>query len=339
MRSASVSRDPGEPATLADLRPLVSRVPWVWEGYIPAARISGIAAFEGVGKTRFALDLARRIWHGLPWPDGQPPSFPASTPTLWVCADGQQAELFETAGALGLPEHALYLNATRQDPFGGIDLDREGACSQLEIYISRIQPALVFIDTMTNATSLDLCRARDVKRLMAPIRTIAQHTQTAIVPLLHLNRGGQALGLRIKMITRSILHLERPDLERPERLRLWVDKTYSKRPPVLGVTMTDTGNEYDFDPPRATPESCAGRPSEGREMAKRFLRTALATRNDRIASELFDEWLAKGGSEKTFRRARNEMVASGEVSYEGSPRVLRLVAPNPLAALGANQAS
>jgi hypothetical protein len=88
MQSASVSKETGEPATLADLRPLMGSVPSVGEGYILAARISGIAACERVGKTRFALDLARWIWHGLPWPNGQPPSFPARMPTLWVCADG-----------------------------------------------------------------------------------------------------------------------------------------------------------------------------------------------------------------------------------------------------------
>jgi hypothetical protein len=73
-------------------------------------------------------------------------------------------------------------------------------------------------------------------------------------------------------------------------------------------------------------------------MAKRFLRTALATHNDPIASDIFEEWQAMGGSEKTFRRARSEMVASGEITSEGTPPVLRLFASNPIAVPGSNPA-
>jgi hypothetical protein len=73
-------------------------------------------------------------------------------------------------------------------------------------------------------------------------------------------------------------------------------------------------------------------------MDKLFLRTNVATQNDRIASELFDEWLTTGRSEQTFRRARSD-IASGELSYESSPRILRLLARNPLGVLGTNPAS
>jgi hypothetical protein len=42
------------PANLSDVRGRMSETQWIWEGYLPASRISGIAAFEGVGKTRLA---------------------------------------------------------------------------------------------------------------------------------------------------------------------------------------------------------------------------------------------------------------------------------------------
>src|SRR5262249_17950162 len=46
---------PARPATLADIRKVMAESQWLWQGYIPAARIAGIAAYEGVGKTRFAM--------------------------------------------------------------------------------------------------------------------------------------------------------------------------------------------------------------------------------------------------------------------------------------------
>ncbi len=86
---------------------MMAQVRWRWEGWIPATRIVGIAAGEGVGKTRFALDLARRIFLGLEWPDGQPPSYPAGTKTLWVCADGHHDEIADALPSLGLPDDAV----------------------------------------------------------------------------------------------------------------------------------------------------------------------------------------------------------------------------------------
>src|SRR5690606_33150655 len=69
-------------ATVADVRRMLSETRWTWPGWIPSGRIIGIGGFEGTGKTRFALDLARRIWNGEPWPDGQDATLPARTPTL-----------------------------------------------------------------------------------------------------------------------------------------------------------------------------------------------------------------------------------------------------------------
>jgi hypothetical protein len=53
-------------ATAADVRRQVSLTRWLWEGWIAAGSIVGVAAFEGTGKTRFLGDLARRVYLGLP---------------------------------------------------------------------------------------------------------------------------------------------------------------------------------------------------------------------------------------------------------------------------------
>ena len=73
----------------------------------------GIAAGEGVGKTRFGLDIARRMYLKLPWHDGQPMTFPAGTQTIWVCADGHQDEIAKALPALGLPDDAIVFPARR----------------------------------------------------------------------------------------------------------------------------------------------------------------------------------------------------------------------------------
>jgi hypothetical protein len=308
---------PARPATLADVRKIMAESQWLWEGYIPAARIAGIAAFEGVGKTRFAMDLARRIWLREPWPDGQPPTMPARAPTLWVCADGQQDDLAVAAEALGLPDEAVVFNTTPDEPYGGTELDANEDRERLEAFIGQVRPGLVFIDTLTNATSYDLCRATENKAMMTPLRDIAQRTRTTIIPLLHLSREGQALGRRIKGITRTILQLDCPDPEQPGRLRLWVPKSFAKKPPALGVTMTDGGNEYDSNPPTAPEPGKPGRPPDARGKAERFIRDALTRENGRIGNDLCVEWEKSGGGKSTFWRAVDAMVEAGELVKDG----------------------
>ena len=322
------------PATLADVRKLMSACQWIWTGFIASARISGIAAFEGIGKTRLAMDLARRIWFAMPWPDGQPPTLPARTPTLWVCADGQQDDLVAIAEALGMPDEAIVFNTNANEPYGGTELDAPEDRDRLERFILLTRPGLVFIDTLTNATSYDLCRATENKAMMTPLRDIAQRTQTTIVPLLHLSKDGQALGRRIKGLTRTILQLDCPDPEQTGRLKLWVSKSFAKKPPALGVTMTDAGNDYDHDPPTAPEPARTGRPAEARGKAERFIRDALARENDRIGNELADEWEKTGGSVKTLWRAVDDLEKAGDLTKEGGKgtkrqTVLHLISTDP----------
>lgn len=310
--------------TVADIRRTQSETRWVWNPWIPSSTIVGIGAFEGTGKTRFALDLCRRIHLELPWPDGQGPTFPKGTRTAWMCADAQQDELAEVMPGLGLPDEAIVFPTLSDDPYGGTDLDDEKTLVALEECIRTIKPGLVLIDTLTSATSSDLCDQRSMKPLKAKLARLVQTYQTSIILQLHLSREGQALGRRIKGITRTLIHLECPDPDRSERLRLWVEKSYAKKPPPLGVTMGDAGNTYDFDPPRKPEPNQGGRPPESRDKARAFIIDALNRENDRKATALCLEWTNTGNAKNAFWSARDAMVAAGELVCEGKPLVLHL---------------
>src|SRR5262245_50514064 len=49
-------------ATMGDIRKIMANVRWLWDGWIPASRVVGLASLEGIGKTRTAMDLCRRVW-------------------------------------------------------------------------------------------------------------------------------------------------------------------------------------------------------------------------------------------------------------------------------------
>ncbi len=169
--------------------------------------------------------------------------------------------------------------------------------------------------------------------------TSRSEPRRTIVPHLHLSKEGQALGRRIKGITRTILQLDCPDPEQDGGLRLWVPKSFAKKPPALGVTMSDAGNEYDFNPPTAPEPGKPGRPPEARDKAERFIREALARVNDRIGNDLAAEWEKDGGNGKTFWRAVNAMTDAGELVKDGGPGtrkqvVLHLIRPEPATDIG-----
>jgi hypothetical protein len=47
-------------------------VDWLWPAWIPRGMLTLFGAAPGAGKSLVALDLARRVIHGEPFPDGAP---------------------------------------------------------------------------------------------------------------------------------------------------------------------------------------------------------------------------------------------------------------------------
>jgi len=242
------------------------------------------------------------------------------TPTLWLCADAQQDELAETVAAFGLPDEAVVFPTSPEEPYGGTDLDDPeliGPGGILETAIATVKPGLVFIDTLTYATGRDLCSQDQMKIIKDPLARLVQEYQTNIVLMLHLSKEGQALGRRIKAITRTLMHLECPDPEQPHRLRLWVEKSYARKPAPLGVTIGESGNTYDANPPARPEPDKGGRKPVERDKATTFIRDALARDNDQTANDLCAELVNTGGCKATFWRAVEGMREAGELTTDG----------------------
>jgi hypothetical protein len=323
----SPEAEPARPyATLADIARIVSAQPWLWPGWIASGVLNAVAAEPGVGKTRFALDLALRLWFQRQWPDGQVNTWPEGTRTLWIQGDRNFAEMLQAARDFGLPEDAVALGSTPDDPTGGLDLDDEDTLARLAGLIEAADPALVMIDTVGMVTDRNLCRPEEARAFFAPLMELAGKTGVAFLGLTHLSKEKEALGRRIVEKARVVIKMTQPDLEvQPDRRRLWVDKSAVVKPPALGITMKADGNDYDLSPP-ADPESRKpGRPPAARDNAKRFVRDSLAHENDKIGNDLATAWQKEGGSKKTFWRAVDEMEEDGALVKDGGPNTGRQV--------------
>jgi hypothetical protein len=318
-------------ATAADVRKNMSDVRFHWEPWIPVSRIVGVAALEGIGKSRLLMDLCRRVYLGLPWPDGQPISIPKGAPMLWVCADGQHEEIVEMLEPFGLEDDAIVFPGSPDNPTAHTSLDEPETLEAINDLLEthRPKPWAVTVDSLTYATTRDLCEQRNIAILKAPLVEIVQRHQVNILLSLHVSQSGHALGRRIKGITRTLLHLECEDPENhSERLRLWVEKSYRKKPPALGVTMGDGGNVYDAKPPAKVDPTRIGRPPDKTEKAMAFIRSELS-KGDRATRDLVNEWVGGGESKTRFFGARDRLVAIGDVVIDpdSKPQMLHLIKP------------
>jgi hypothetical protein len=315
-------------ATVADIRRGRAESRWTWEGWIPHSGVFGLAGGEGTGKTRTAMDLHRRVWNGMEAPDGQAFSVEPGRPAVWICADGHQDELTDMLPAFGLPDESVVFAATPDEPYEGVDMDAPGLIEpggMLERVVASKKPWCVFVDTLTYATARNLCDQNVMKGLKSPLVRLAQTYGVNIGLLLHVSREGQALGRRIKGVTRTLIHLECPDPSHSERLKMWVEKSHGKKPPALGVVLGSDGNTYDSTPPAPAEGNPVGRPSEARDKARKFIVEALTKLNDQEFAPLCRKWEAAKGATNTFFRAREDMEKDGQLTCEGRPLVMHLV--------------
>jgi len=248
---------PSEVATIADLKAAGAKQRWLWEGWIQIGVPNLLAANGGVGKSRLVMDLARRIRHQLPWPDGQPMELPADSQILVMMSDNAHDELVTGAEKFGV-EDTIRLNAHPDDPFGGTTFSEAMDYAEFEKRIELVKPCLVVIDTVGGSTDANLCVQEQAKQYFEPLQKIARRHSVAILCLSHLSAGGNVYGKRSSERVRTQIHMSAPDPEQVDRRRLWVEKSNSKKPPVLGVTMLDDRNEYDTNPPDSPENVDAG---------------------------------------------------------------------------------
>ena len=103
--------------SLGEMKRGFADVRWLWPGWIPRGMVTLLGAAPGMGKSLLALDLARRIIVGDPWPDGQaglPPRDHVESRVLIVDAEGAPALLNQRAAAWDMDEQKLFLLTSPQ---------------------------------------------------------------------------------------------------------------------------------------------------------------------------------------------------------------------------------
>lgn len=173
-------------STLEELGKTLKPITWVWKNWVLRGLLSMVGAVSGVGKSFFALDLARSIIMRQPFPDGQQPDPDRATRVLYVDAEMVPQILYQRARAWELDLAKLYVLLPEESAI--LDLDKPAGRSRLTNAIEASEPELVIIDSLSAITSKGENYAEDVSDRMMFLRELARKYDIGLLLVHHLRK-------------------------------------------------------------------------------------------------------------------------------------------------------
>ena len=311
---------------MADVAP--RDVDWLWPGRIPKGKIALFAGDPGLGKSWMLLDIAARISHGGPWPDGG--TAPRGNVLIISGEDGLADTIRPRLDTLGADLTRIFAISTvlQQD-------DHEVAFSiaehlaQLEMAITKYQAELLILDPLLGflGKGTDTHRSSDVRTILLPLAAMSERTECAISAILHLNkRSGEAnslyrltASLDFAAAARSVMVVGKDPDDTNKRILASVKSNLSAAPESLSYHITEDGTfawggvvNLDANAILAAPQD-----KSAREDAKEFIADFLAN-GETPAKEVLAAASAHGIAEKTLRRAAKDLgVDVAQVGTKG----------------------
>ena len=177
-------------------------VDWLWPSWIPRGMLTLFGAAPGAGKSLVALDLARRVIHGEPFPDGAPSRRRANphpgSRVLIVDAEGAPALLNQRARAWGLDSRRLFLMPASYEepalygepvPYGGlIDLSHPAQQELFDEMCRSLGPALVVVDSLAAATARGETSLEAARADLGFLSNVARERDLALLLIHHLRK-------------------------------------------------------------------------------------------------------------------------------------------------------
>lgn len=246
--------------TLADAYVVLGETRYAWDGYIMRAGLNTIAGDSGSGKTCLAMDLHRRQFHGLAWPDGQDVEEPGRK-VVWLMADQRLGQLCDEAKSLGVPMESIILATELGSVTVPLLLSEREHLARLNHLVGQSKPWAVIIDTFTSAMgSGEQSKPEVINPIATCLLDMAITHDVPVILLTHTNDAGgifgKALGRRAEhqlSLTLSDRHdIKSPRNLHPKRSRR-LDQCQS-----FGIVFDRAGWEYGE--PYEEPED-AGRPN------------------------------------------------------------------------------
>ncbi len=215
-------------------------IAWLWEGRFALGKITLLTGEGGVGKSMLTCDLAARISKGINFPDGL--RCPIGDSFFIAGEDGAEDTIrprLDAAGADVDRVHLIRGPIPKGEKYAStVDLSLHmGKLDRLlerypESKLLIIDPIMDYLGAATNSD-----KATDVRRVLSPLRSLAEKHNVAIVAMNHLNRRQGGSSKSRSLGSGAFVHVARIELrvvEDPEdadrRLLLPVKNNLSAAP-------------------------------------------------------------------------------------------------------------
>lgn len=231
----------GSYPSLLELAKTLQTVEWLWPGWIPRGMITLLGAVPGAGKSFLALDLARRLIHGLPFPSALPsPSHGEGSVgevVIYVDAESIPQLINQRAQAWQMDTSRLYLMLPHPtgDPLDMLDFARQQHRDRLVEMVFTLHPQLVIIDSLSSITCKGENNIEDVRAVLGFLNLLAQDFKIGLLLIHHLRK---AAGFQTKQWDISI------DDFRGSSHIIAMSRS------VMGLSVVQTGPEPDRNGPR-----------------------------------------------------------------------------------------
>jgi hypothetical protein len=299
-------------------------VRWLWPSWLPRGMLSLLGAAPGAGKSLVALDLARRLTGGGPFPDGTPVP-DQERPVLYVDAESVPQIQNQRALAWGMDRSRLFLMMP-DDPYEAIDFGSPAHQDLLVDMCYHLEPHLVVIDSLGAIHLKGENNVEDVRAVLGYLCAVAQEFDLSLLLIHHLRKRGRERFLppvdvvaadefrgssHIVAMARSVLALSHvqvgpePDRNGPRRLEI-VKTNLCRYPPALGVAFESRGGGAPVlrygDPPRPY-----RRPTRTDDCAAWLLQHLEEAGEPLRPKDVIQAAAEAGFSPATVRRARNQL--------------------------------
>lgn len=170
-----------------------STMTWAWSGWIPQAMLTLVEGDPGGGKSILTIDLAARWTTGAGMPDGSLNPFGGPIKVGLTSAEDDPGKIIlpRLVVAGGNPANLVYVAGM---PLGGrylrnVDLERDVEMiremiedEHLNLFI--LDPLMAFLGS--TRTAID----NEVRKVLTPLRYVAEETGCAILAVRHLRKAG-----------------------------------------------------------------------------------------------------------------------------------------------------
>ena len=302
---------------------------WLWKPYIARGKIVLLDGDPGVGKSFLTIDLAARLSHGNPLPDGTP-SGKAHTIMLLGAEDDAADTIRPRAAAAGADLGRVITVVSRSDITFPNDLPA------LAALMDQHRPDLVVIDPITAFLAQQIAANSDqsVRRVFAQLARMAERADCAILLVRHLRKKGgtKALHLGLGSIgmiasVRTGLLAARHPADATRCVLAMTKSNLTGSAPSMSYRILGRAGDEDspatvewLGPAELTANALVVFPEAPlrlRDRASCWLQTELAS-GPRNASELLVAAATAGIPERTLRRAKADLGIASQQSRHGN---------------------